>query len=83
MEVLNEPIFYSSIRDKYFNVDFNNRNSDGNMSSKFLMTCKKCMDYDSKKEECLIRFTVLKDGTKIPMKRKPDQKGCRVFMYQS
>ena len=40
------------------------------------------MDFDDKKNECTIRYTILKDKTKIPMKRKPNQKGCEVFMLK-
>jgi hypothetical protein len=42
--------------------------------------CKNCMDYNTKKEECTIRYIILKDKTKIPMKRNPYQKGCSVFL---
>jgi hypothetical protein len=38
------------------------------------------MDYNSDKQECAIRYRILKDKTRIPMKRKPNQKGCEVFM---
>lgn len=43
--------------------------------------CKNCMDYNPEKEECSIRNVILKDKTRVPMKRRPDQKGCKVFMY--
>ena len=42
--------------------------------------CKTCMDYDLDKKVCTIRFTILKDGTRIPMKRKPNQKKCSVYI---
>lgn len=44
--------------------------------------CKNCMDFDKEKEECTIRYTILKDKSRIPMKRKPHQIGCEVFMLE-
>ena len=44
--------------------------------------CKNCMDYSHEKGECTIRYTILKDKTRTPMKRKTSQKGCQVFMYR-
>ena len=46
------------------------------------LICKYCMDFDSEKNECEIRYTILKDKSKIPMKRKPNQKACTVFMMK-
>ena len=46
------------------------------------LICKNCMDFDSNKNECEIRYTILKDKSKIPMKRKPHYKGCEVFMFK-
>ena len=43
--------------------------------------CKNCMDYNLGKEQCLVRYTILKDKTRTPMKRKPNQTGCQVFMF--
>lgn len=42
--------------------------------------CKNCDDFDSENNTCTIRYTILADKTKIPMKRTPNQKGCEVFM---
>lgn len=42
--------------------------------------CSNCDDFNN--NTCSIRYTILKDGTKIPMKRTPNQKGCKVFMYK-
>ena len=42
--------------------------------------CKDCMDFDPLKKECTIRYTIRNDKTKTPMKRKPNQKGCRVML---
>lgn len=47
-----------------------------------LKACKNCEDFNSEKEVCTIRYTILKDKTKVPMKRKPGQTGCKVFMYK-
>ena len=44
--------------------------------------CKNCMDYDQEKQVCTIRYTILKDKTKTPLKRKPDQSGCSVFLMK-
>ncbi len=49
------------------------------MSVKFLKICDNCMDYDREKRVCLIRFTILRDGVKKPMKRKSKDNGCHVF----
>lgn len=46
------------------------------------MTCENCMDFDSEKHECTIRYIILKDKSKIPMKRKAKQKGCEVFILK-
>ena len=43
--------------------------------------CRNCMDYDKENKQCLIRYTILEDKTRTPMERKPDQKGCQVFMF--
>lgn len=42
--------------------------------------CANCMDFDSKNNTCTIRYLIHKDKTKSPMPRKPNQKGCQVFM---
>lgn len=47
-----------------------------------LRSCKNCEDFDVKKEICTIRYTISKDKTREPMKRKPKQNGCEVFMYK-
>jgi len=44
------------------------------------MKCKNCMDYDPEKQVCTIRYVIMKDKSRIPMKRKPNQKGCPVFL---
>lgn len=44
------------------------------------MKCKNCMDYDDIKQECTIRYVIHKDESRTPMKRKPNQKGCSVFL---
>jgi hypothetical protein len=44
------------------------------------VTCETCMDYDLEKQVCTIRYTILKDKSKIPMKRKPNQKSCEVYL---
>ncbi len=49
-----------------------------NDSLKFI--CGNCMDFDSEKNICTIRYLIHKDDTKSPMPRKPKQKGCRVFI---
>jgi len=48
---------------------------------KLRRTCGNCFDFDKEKNHCLIRYTILEDKTRIPMKRKAGQKGCQVFMY--
>jgi hypothetical protein len=40
------------------------------------------MDFDDKKQVCTIRYTIKLDKSKEPMKRKPQQKGCEVFMLK-
>lgn len=45
------------------------------------MICKNCMDYDHAKEECLIRYKISTYKTRTPMKRRPNQKGCKVFLF--
>jgi len=46
--------------------------------------CKNCFDYDPDKEECKIRFVINKElGTRKPMKKAPETKGCQVFMFKS
>ena len=46
------------------------------------MTCKNCDDFDEEKQVCTIRYKILEDKTKEPMKRKPNQSGCTVFMFK-
>lgn len=43
--------------------------------------CKNCMDYDKATKQCLVRYKILQDETRAPMKRKPNQKGCQVFIF--
>ncbi len=43
-------------------------------------TCINCMDFDATNNVCTIRNIIHKDKTKTPMPRKPNQKGCEVFM---
>lgn len=52
------------------------------MRDKLLRICDNCMDFDRDKKQCTIRYTILKDKTKTPMKRNPTQKGCMVFLYR-
>ena len=42
--------------------------------------CKNCMDYDKENSTCTIRYLILLDKTKTPLPRKPNQRGCDVFM---
>jgi len=51
------------------------------MTSRLRMVCGNCMDYDKAKGQCTIRYTVLADKTRIPMVRKSESQGCKVFMY--
>lgn len=44
------------------------------------MVCLNCMDFNKKDNTCMIRYLIRKDKTKTPMPRKPNQKGCDVFM---
>lgn len=44
--------------------------------------CGNCFDYDNKNKVCLIRYIVHKYKTRTPMKRKPNQKACKAFMYK-
>lgn len=44
--------------------------------------CSNCMDYDHKNKVCIIRFNVLEDKSRIPMKRSPNKKGCSVFLMK-
>ena len=46
-------------------------------------TCKNCADFDAESSVCTIRFTILEDKSKTPMKRKPSQIGCKVHMYKT
>lgn len=48
----------------------------------FKMICANCMDYDAENNTCTIRYLIHKDKTKSPMPRKPNQKGCQVFMQK-
>ncbi len=52
------------------------------ISDSFKMICVNCMDFDADKNVCTIRYLIHKDGTKSPMPRKPNQKGCKVFMQK-
>ncbi len=54
----------------------------GNAASTFELkaVCANCMDFDSKNNTCTIRYLIHNDKTKSPMPRKPNQKGCQVFM---
>jgi len=45
--------------------------------------CKNCDDFDAVNNTCTIRYLIAKDRTKKPMPRKPEQKGCEVFMAKS
>lgn len=47
------------------------------------MACGNCFDYDKGKSHCTIRYTVLADKSKVPMIRKPTDRGCKVFMYRN
>lgn len=42
--------------------------------------CNNCMDFDKENNTCLIRYVIHLDKSKSPMPRKPEQKGCEVFM---
>lgn len=42
--------------------------------------CKNCMDFDSEENVCTVRYKIHADKTREPMKRKPLQAGCEVFM---
>jgi hypothetical protein len=42
--------------------------------------CKNCTDYDKDKSECTVRFTITLGKDRIPMKRKPNQGNCAVFL---
>jgi hypothetical protein len=42
--------------------------------------CKNCMDFDSDKNVCTIRFLIQKGKPKGPLPRKHNEKGCEVFM---
>ena len=53
------------------------------MTIKFLRICDNCMDYDRENKCCQIRYTIAKDKTRTPMKRKAIQKGCDVFMFKA
>lgn len=44
--------------------------------------CDNCMDFNSDNNTCEIRYTVSKDKDRTPMKRKPNEKGCDVFMLK-
>ena len=46
----------------------------------FKMICANCMDFDLENNTCTIRYLTHKDKTKTPLPRKPNQKGCQVFM---
>ncbi len=46
------------------------------------MICENCMDFDAEKKECTIRFKISRNNEKTPMKRRPKQKGCQVFMMK-
>jgi len=51
-------------------------------NTKFLRICDNCMDFDREKKVCLVRNTILKDKTRIPMKRTAMQQGCEVFLFE-
>lgn len=55
------------------------------MSGKYSIkkTCGNCADFDAENSICTIRFTILEDKSKTPMKRKPNQSGCKVHIYKS
>lgn len=42
--------------------------------------CKNCDDFNESSNTCEIRFLILKDKTKIPLKRSPNSRGCQVYM---
>ena len=48
----------------------------------FKMICANCTDFDAENNTCTIRYLIHKDKTKSPMPRKPNQKGCQVFMQK-
>lgn len=50
------------------------------MYTKFLRICDNCADFNREKKICLIRYTVMPDKTKVPMKRKATDRACEVFM---
>lgn len=60
----------------------NNKPADLVDSISFKMVCANCMDFDATNNTCTIRFTINKDKSRTPMKRKPHQKGCEVLMWK-
>ena len=47
-----------------------------------MKVCKDCIDFNNILNECLIRYTI-KNKIKVPMKRKPNQKACSVFLNKN
>lgn len=54
---------------------------DHKSQTKFLRICDNCFSYDRKGKHCQDRYTILPDKTRIPMKRKCTDQGCKVFMF--
>jgi len=44
--------------------------------------CANCFDFEKETGTCSIRNTIHSGGIRKPMKRKPTQKGCKVFFYK-
>ena len=53
------------------------------MGDLYLKICDNCFDYDRKNKECMIRYTIMEDNSRIPMKRSATQSGCNVFIYRN
>lgn len=51
------------------------------ITHKLKRVCGNCADYNKENGVCLIRKTIMADKTRVPMKRKSGQRGCRAFMY--
>ncbi len=59
-----------------------NETINGEKSRSLKIICSNCMDFDSENNTCTIRYLIHNDKTKSPMPRKPNQKGCQVFMQK-
>lgn len=44
--------------------------------------CANCMDFNYDDNTCSIRYVIHKDRSKTLMPRKPNQRGCNVFMQK-